>query len=181
MNPREDRCSVLLAGVLLLFSACSAALAQTAATSAAPDGGKIVELYLAKSDGNGAEGDRAENFDLADIPIYCIVKLNAPGGTAVRMVLLAATVPGIKANSKIVTTNYVLKDREDQVTFYGQPNDKWLAGRYKVEVYLDNKLEKTLDFNIGDADAAIKAAATKRPTAVAKPAAVTKYKPAKPY
>lgn len=147
------------------------------------ESGKITELYLAKDDGNGAEGARAENFELADIPIYCVVKLNAPGGTNVKMILLAATVPGIKAGSKVVTTSYTLKEREDQVTFYGQPTDKWLAGKYKVELYLDSKLEKTVDFNIGDAEAAIKAAAAKRAQTTTKPAgkpATTKYRSPKP-
>jgi hypothetical protein len=134
-----------------------------------PDADKVTELYLAKDDGNGAEGERADHFELSDIPIYCIVKLNARGGTNVKMILLAAVVPGIKAGSKIVTTMYTLKEREDQVTFYGQPTDKWLPGKYKVELFIDNKLERTVDFNIGDADAAIKAAAAKRPLSSPKP------------
>jgi hypothetical protein len=176
MNAKLDRRAVLMAGVVTLFVAFYSAYAQTITTNTVPDGGKIVELYLAKDDGNGAEGERAENFELADIPIYCIVKLNAPGGTNVKMILLAATVPGIKAGSKIVTTSYTLKDREDQVTFYGQPTDKWLPGKYKVELFLDNKLERTLNFNIGDADAAIKAAASKRTPSPTKPVpATTKF------
>ncbi len=175
MNAKLDHKAVIYASVLVLFVACNSAFGQTATTAVTPDGGKIVELYLAKDDGKGAEGERSEHFELADIPIYCIVKLNAPGGTSVKMILLAATVPGVKAGSKIVTTAYTLKDREDQVTFYGQPSDKWLPGKYKVELYLDNKLERSVDFNIGDADAAIKAAAAKRPQPVSRPPTTTKF------
>lgn len=176
MNAKLDRRAVFMAGILVLFVACSSVHAQIMATAAATDGGKIVDLYLAKDDGNGAEGERAENFELADIPIYCVVKLNAPGGTNVKIILLAATVPGIKSGSKIVTTSYTLKEREDQVTFYGQPTDKWLPGKYRVELFLDNKLERTLNFNIGDADAAIRTAASKRTQPTAKPTpAATKF------
>lgn len=168
-----------LAAMLFILLASGSIYSQVPAAAVVADG-KITELYLAKDDGKGAEGERAENFELADIPIYCIVKLNAPGGTNVKMILLAATVPGIKSGSKVVTTTYTLKDREDQVTFYGQPTDKWLAGKYKVELYLDNKLERTLDFNIGDAEAAIKAAAAKRPEPQVRPATTTKFQNSKP-
>ncbi|HMT08770.1 MAG TPA: hypothetical protein PKA82_12255 [Pyrinomonadaceae bacterium] len=170
--------AIIRSATAALFAAILFA-ATASEARAQPEGGQVTEIYLAKDDGNGAEGERAENFELKDIPIYCIVKLNAPGGTNVKMILLAATVPGIKSGSKIVTTNYTLKAREDQVTFYGQPSDKWLAGKYRVELFLDNKLEKTIDFNIGDAEAAIKAAA-KRPTPATKPATITKYKNSKP-
>ncbi len=163
-----------LAAMLFILLASGSIYSQAPAAAVVADG-KITELYLAKDDGKGAEGERAENFELADIPIYCIVKLNAPGGTNVKMILLAATVPGIKSGSKVVTTAYTLKDRETQVTFYGQPTDKWLAGKYKVELYVDNKLERTVDFNIGDADAAIKAAATKRPQPNLRPSTMTKF------
>jgi len=177
IRPKASIVLAIFAAVLFVISADG----QAVVTAVTPEGGKITEIYLAKDDGNGAEGERAENFELADIPIYCIVKLNAPGGTNVKMILLAATVPGIKAGSKIVTTNYTLKAREDQVTFYGQPSDKWLAGKYRVELFLDNKLEKTIDFNIGDAEAAIKAAAAKRTQPMTKPSpATTKFQSPKP-
>ncbi len=52
----------------------------------------VEEIYLAKDDGEGKAGGVSENFLTTDIPIYCVVQLNSPKPTTVKMNLVAVNV-----------------------------------------------------------------------------------------
>ena len=50
--------------------------------------------------------------------------------------IVAVAVPGVKADTKVVTTIYTTKDNEDRVNFTGKPAGQWVAGRYRVDIFV---------------------------------------------
>ena len=123
--------SLLIVIASLIFSA--GVFAQAPIGSSHPS---IAEFYLAKDDGSGSAGDEAAEFVTSDTPIYCVVRLNNFETVAIQMNLVAVKVLGVKAETKVVSTSYKLKDGEDRVNFSGNPAGKWVAGRYRVDIFI---------------------------------------------
>lgn len=132
-------------------------------------GAGVEELFLAKDDGNGKAGDVVSSFFTTDVPIYCVVQLDSDKPVTVKMNFVAVAVAGVKPDSKVVTTSYTTKEGQSRVNFTGKPFDKWNAGKYKVEIYLDGKLAKDLTFDIRPASGSADGAAYFQPKAAAKP------------
>ena len=133
----------LLIGIIGIFSAAVFSQAPVTTASVA-----INEAYLARDDGSGHAGEPATTFGPADIPIYCVIQLESAIPTTVRMNLVAENVPGVKPDTKVVSTSYTTKDGENRVNFDGRPAGKWVPGRYRAEIYIDGKLAKNLTFEI---------------------------------
>lgn len=134
---------------LILFCAlyCVGAYGQATPTPT-PDGSGIEDVYLAKDDGNGQPGDVVTIFKTSDIPIHCIVQLDAPRIANVKMNFVAVSVAGVKPETKVVTTTYTTTEKQNQVNFTGRPDKAWTPGRYRVDIFLDGKLARTYDFAI---------------------------------
>jgi hypothetical protein len=133
----------ILVTVILILTAVSA-FAQA-------DSGKTVaveELYLAKDDGNGKAGEQVSEFSTADVPIYCVVLLDDAQKVTVKMNFVAVGVPGIKADTKVVSASYTTKEGQNRVNFSGRPEGKWPPGKYRVDIFLDGKAAKALEFDI---------------------------------
>jgi hypothetical protein len=82
-----------------------------------------------------------------DAVFYAVVTLaNAPSDTNVKAVWYAVNAVGTAANYKIdeVTTT----TGDGVVPFTLTNNNAWPVGTYKVELYLNDKLDKTLDFEV---------------------------------
>jgi hypothetical protein len=124
--------------ILLLFVPvfCASALAQEgdAVTAPVKEGG--LEIYLAKDDGTGKAGEEATSFVTTDVPIYCVVVLGTSEPATVKMNLVAVAVPGVKAETRVVSTTYTTKENEDRVNFTGRPAGQWVAGRYRVDIFV---------------------------------------------
>lgn len=112
------------------------------------DGSKVEDVYLARDDGAGNAGEVAESFTTVDLPIHCVVMLAVMEPTAVRMQLVALKVNGVKPESKVVATAYTTKQGEDRVYFAGRPRGNWVAGTYRIDVFVADKKEKSLIFEI---------------------------------
>ena len=108
----------------------------------------VEEIYLAKDDGTGQAGEPVKSFETTDPRIYCIVQLTSDAAATVKMNFVAVSVPGVKAETRVVATSYTTKDGEDRVNFYGKPRSKWTAGKYRVEIFVDGKMVKDLPFEI---------------------------------
>lgn len=121
---------------------------QAAAFSQTPVPVAINQAYLAKDDGNGHAGDPSSIFLPTDIPIYCVVQLESAIPTTVKMNLVAENVPGVKADTKVVSTSYTTKDGENRVNFNGRPAGNWVPGKYRAELFVDGKLVRNLTFEI---------------------------------
>ena len=108
----------------------------------------VEEIYLAKDNGEGAAGDVSETFLTTDIPIYCIVQLNSTKPALVKMNLVAVSVQGVKAESKVISVNYKTNGKQNRVSFTGKPDVFWTAGSYRIDVFIDDKLAVGKTFEI---------------------------------
>jgi hypothetical protein len=129
----------------------------------------VQDLYLAKDDGKGNAGEAVTVFTTTDIPIYCVVQLDSSKPATVKMNLVAAKVPGVKTDTKVVTTTYTTKDGQNRVNFSGKPAGKWVAGTYRVDIFIDGKPARALDFQIKDSSVKVATAELFQPAASDKP------------
>jgi hypothetical protein len=108
----------------------------------------VEEIYLAKDNGEGKAGDVSETFLTTDIPIYCIVQLNSTKPATVKMNLVAVSVQGVKAESKVISVNYKTSGKQNRVSFTGKPDRVWTAGSYRIDIFIDDKLAVGKPFEI---------------------------------
>jgi hypothetical protein len=120
--------------MLLLVSACNFS-ASTA---------NIKNAYTARSD-NG-ELQQSTVFVQDDV-FYSIVEVaNAPDDTVTKAMWYAVDAEGVDSNYFIAEAEV---QGEGELTFDLTNNDLlWPVGKYKVEIYLNDELEKTLEFNV---------------------------------
>lgn len=108
----------------------------------------FAEIYLAKDDGTGMPGEPATAFVVTDIPIHLVVQLSTGRPATVKMNLVAADVPGVRPDTRVVSTTYTTKDLQNRVNFTGSPDGKWVAGEYRADIYIDDKLISSITFPI---------------------------------
>ena len=119
----------------------------------------IEEVYLAKDDGNGKAGEQVTEFRTTDIPIYCVVLLDSNASTVVKMNFVAVNVTGVKPETKVVTASYTTKGGQNRVNFTGQPDGRWTPGKYRVDLFLDGKKTREVEFYIKTGGGAVNAGA----------------------
>lgn len=113
-----------------------------------PSAPTLQEAYLAKDDGNGKAGEQTNEFSTTDIPIYCVVLLDTQKPVTVKINFVAVNVAGVKAETKVVTASYTTKDGQNRVNFTGRPDTKWTPGSYRVDIFLDGRAAKAVEFEI---------------------------------
>lgn len=131
---------------LLFVLCCLCAPGQESEPVAGPVG--IAELYLAKDDGTGKAGEQATSFVTTDVPIYCVVQLDSLTPVTVRMNLVAVAVAGIKGETRVVSTTYKTKDDQSRVNFSGRPAGQWIAGRYRVDIFVGDSPAVSREFAV---------------------------------
>lgn len=78
---------------------------------------------------------------------YCVVQLaNAPDDTNLKAVWIAVSAEGEAPNLKIGDAQKTSGD--DNIVFNMTNNQPWPAGSYKVELYLNEKLDRSLEFQV---------------------------------
>jgi hypothetical protein len=122
-----------LAALLLSVLACSFNVSTA----------NIQEAVMARDyDGN----DPTTVFDQDDT-FYCIVDLaNAPDDTTIKASWTAVEVEGVDPNTFI--DEAVLSTGDSKVHFDLSNNGLWPVGKYKVDLYLNDELERTLEFSV---------------------------------
>lgn len=125
---------LLLTGMLLLaITACNFS-ASTA---------KIKEAYTAR-EVNGKQ-EATTTFNQDEVFFLVVNVANAPDDTITKAVWYAVNAEGVEPNM-------VLKEFEytggGEITFDLSNTNLWPVGTYKVELFLDDKLTQTLDFNV---------------------------------
>lgn len=108
----------------------------------------VEDIYLAKDDGSGQAGDIAATFATTDIPIYCVVKLSSTDASVVKMNFIAVSVKGVKPESKVVSVSYKTVGGQNQVNFTGKPDKIWIAGNYRVDIFINDKPAGNRQFEI---------------------------------
>ena len=107
----------------------------------------VTKIYMAKDDG-GKPGDETTSFAPDDRTVHCVIELNkAKKGTKVRFIWKAADVQGSK-NEEIKTIDYTTNSFENKVRGHLTLPRDWPTGKYRVEVYINDDLDKTIDYTI---------------------------------
>ncbi len=122
----------------------------------------ISEAYLARDDGRGNPGERVGEFVTTDIPIHCIVVLREAGVADVKMSFVAVRVTGTKPETRVVSASYRTTDAQDRVNFTGRPAGKWIPGKYRVDLFVNDTAAGSLEFDIRPAAAVPRTRTTPR-------------------
>jgi hypothetical protein len=95
--------------------------------------------------------DPTTTFSTDQPVIHLVAKVaNTPEGTKVKSVWTAVDVGDVApANTKIAETEIVLNsDGNAHFTLSIPDTGVWPVGKYKVEVYLNDKLDRTLEYSV---------------------------------
>ena len=146
---------ILFAAAILLFTALACGFNFSTAN--------ITEAKLAKdADGN----QPTTTFDQADTFYLVATVANAPDDTAVKAVWTAVEADGVEPN-------FLLGEKEltggGSVNFSLENEQLWPAGQYKVDLYLNGELNRTLEFKVEGAAAAQEPTSTPEPTPTPEP------------
>ncbi len=114
----------------------------------------VAEISLARDDGKGnaSEGDAAATsvFATTDVPLHCSLRLVSTKAVNVKMNIVAVSgASNLKAGKNVVTASYKTNGKQNGVGFEASPaGDVWVAGKYRVDILLDGRLAKSLDFEM---------------------------------
>ena len=101
------------------------------------------EVYAAKSE----DGAATSTFAPSDRTVHVIINLNkAKAGTDVRVVWIADEVEGA-TNKELKTLEYTTKG-EKKIPGYLRWSQDWPKGRYRVAVYLNGNLDRTIYYEV---------------------------------
>jgi cell division septation protein DedD len=116
-----------------------------------------------------AEGKQSTTVFAQDDTFYCVLQVaNAPNDTKIKAVWTAVEADGVDPNFKIGekeltgggAVNFSLSNSDGKL---------WPAGKYKVEIYLNDKLDRTLEFKVEGQAKAAEPTATPKPEPTATP------------
>jgi hypothetical protein len=108
----------------------------------------IKDAVLAKGYDNGEAVDPTTVFAQDDQTIHLVVKVaNAPSDTTVKAVWQIVQVEGYDP-SVIDETSLTLDSGQDSVDFTLSNDQLWPVGKYKVDLYLNDKLDRTLEYEV---------------------------------
>jgi hypothetical protein len=133
---RKSRFSIILVIVMLAIAAlaCGGSISTANIKSAA------LSIYESGS-------PETTVFKQDDLTVYCLVQLaNAPDDTVVKAVWTAVDVEGVDPNTLLDQSELTSGDAE--LTFDLTNSQLWPVGRYKVELYLNDKLDRTLEYRV---------------------------------
>jgi hypothetical protein len=108
----------------------------------------IDQINMAKDD-NGEPGESATSFAPDDHTVHCVINLNkAKAGTKVKFTWIGVDVEDTKKNTEITSVDYTTNSFENKVHAHLTRPKDWPKGKYKVEVYINNALDKTISYTI---------------------------------
>ncbi|HEV7699895.1 MAG TPA: hypothetical protein VGO43_06680 [Pyrinomonadaceae bacterium] len=140
----------------------------------------VEEVYLARDNGNGKAGEQADEFRTTDVPIYCVVLLETTSKVTVKMNFVAVRVTGVKSETKVVSASYTTKENQNRVNFTGTPDGAWTPGRYRVDLFIDGKPAKSIEFDIKASTVNVAAATYLKPPEPPKPKPLKRTARSKP-
>ena len=109
---------------------------------------KITRIYMARDDGNGKPGDQTESFSSSEHTVHVMVQLDhAEEGTIVKFDWIGVSA-GAWEDESLKQLNYITKPLENKVhANLTLPRD-WPEGDYKVDVYLNGQLARSIAYKI---------------------------------
>lgn len=110
--------------------------------------GVIREIHMAKDNGNGDPGDESDAFSPSDRTIHCVIKLaEAKSGTKMNFAWWVVEADDTQ-NEKIKDIEYTTRALENVVHAHLTLPQNWPKGKYKVEVYVNGNLERTVGYTV---------------------------------
>ena len=107
----------------------------------------IERVYLARNY-PASSADLTSQFLPADHTIHCVIEMNrAVPGTAVKFVWKTVRVADSQ-NEVIKTIDYTTNAGENQVHGHLTLPRDWPRGTYKIDIYINNSLVKTVDWSV---------------------------------
>jgi hypothetical protein len=107
----------------------------------------VEKIYLAKDNG-GEAGEAAEVFSTTDIPIHCVVHLSLMNPAIIKMNFIAVNVQGVKPGTKVISVVYKTNGSQNEVNFTGKPEGVWIAGIYRIDIFVDGAAAGNKEFEI---------------------------------
>lgn len=109
---------------------------------------KIKSATLAKDYADGKAVNPTTVFAPEDAVFHFVVEVaNAPDDTTVKAIWHLVEAEGYEP-SPIDEVAMTLESGQEVVDFTLSANQLWPVGKYKVELYLNDKLDRTLDFEV---------------------------------
>jgi hypothetical protein len=136
VNVNKNKIQILIIVIVVMFTMLACEFSASTA--------KISDAYLTPND------DGSGNFTTfsGDQTFYCVVKVaNAPEDTTLKAVWTAVDVEGIDPNF-MISEFELTTETENEFTFNLQNDQLWPVGTYKVEIFMNGTLEKTLEFDV---------------------------------
>ena len=126
-----------------IFLALSVILLTMLACQFSASTANIADAKMAKD----AEGQQPTTVFAQGDVFYALVQLrNAPDDTTMKAVWTAVEAEGTDPNFKIDETS--LTSGDDDLQFNLTNSGLWPVGKYKVDLYLNDKLDRTLEFTV---------------------------------
>jgi hypothetical protein len=108
----------------------------------------IQDIHMAKDNGRGAPGDQTDSFEPGDHTVHSVVKLKqAKSGTKMKFSWWIVDAEGSK-NQKIKDIDYSTRPLENIVHGHLTLPQDWPIGKYKVQVYVNGNLDRTVEYEV---------------------------------
>ncbi|HEY7784955.1 MAG TPA: hypothetical protein VIB00_09520 [Pyrinomonadaceae bacterium] len=121
--------------------------APTAGTSTGR-GEFTTELHMAKDNGSGDPGDESSTFGPTDRTIHAVTKLkDSKSGTKMKFAWWIVDADGAR-NQKIRDIDYTTRALENVVHGHLTLPRDWPKGSYKVDLYVNDVLDRTVQFTV---------------------------------
>ena len=140
----------LAAGVLVfVVLACNLSKNSNSNSGGSGSGGTAIkEIHMAKDDGNGAPGTETDSFEVGDHTVHCVATLaEAKSGTQMKFSWWIVDAGGSK-DEKIKDIDYTTGALENVIHGHLTLPKDWPVGKYKVEVYINGALDKTVSYSV---------------------------------
>lgn len=146
--------SSMLAGgmIVLAIFACNTSNNRNTNNSNGSNRPANAEIYvdtvhMAKDD-NGDAGALTTSFAPSDRTVHVVIGLNkAKAGTQVKVVWIADDVEGAKSK-ELKTLDYTTTAFDKTIPGYLKWSQDWPRGAYKVEIYINGVLDKTINYTV---------------------------------
>ncbi len=108
----------------------------------------VTLVYMAKGD-YGKVGESTTTFAPSDRTVHCVVTFNKrKPGTKIRLVWVAENVEGRSKHSELDSIDHIADVDEERTDFHLTWSRDWRPGTYRVEIYIDGILDKTIDYTV---------------------------------
>jgi hypothetical protein len=144
-----------LAAGLLIFVVLACSIGKKTASNTnnsnsgdVESGSAIKEIHMAKDDGSGSPGDRTNTFEPGDRTVHCVATLKeAKAGTDMKFSWWIVDADGT-TNKKIKDIDYTTGQLENVIHGHLSLPRDWPEGKYKVQVYVNGNLDKTVNYSV---------------------------------